>query len=179
MPEAPAQGPLTAAVSYTANQAQAAYAYGKENISVVNYVASKVEVPASKVLSTVEPYSTSAVSFFDGCLVKTHAVVIEKPTTLATATYTGAVKNIDTGIVQPTSAAYTGAVKQIDATIDHYLPGTDPKANDPFINGIPSASPMPVRSGLPSVHCDLDYNWMRAASLLLCTLLFAVGRTSH
>jgi len=113
MPEAPAQGPLTAAVSYTANQAQAAYAYGKENISVVNYVASKVEAPANKVLSTVEPYSTSAVSFVDGCLVKTHEVVIEKPATLA-------------------SAAYTGAVKNIDAGIESYLPsvnGTEPSKN--------------------------------------------------
>ena len=39
MPGLATQGPLTAAVSYTTNQAQAAYAYGKEDISVVNYVA--------------------------------------------------------------------------------------------------------------------------------------------
>jgi hypothetical protein len=117
MPGLATQGPLTAAVSYTTNQAQAAYAYGKENISVVNYVAcsaaSKVEAPANKVLSTVEPYSTSAVSFVDGCLVKTHEVVIEKPATLA-------------------SAAYTGAVKNIDAGIESYLPsvnGTEPSKN--------------------------------------------------
>ena len=117
MPGLATQGPLTAAVSYTTNQAQAAYAYGKENISVVNYVAcsaaSKVEAPANKVLSAVEPYSTSAVSFVDGCLVKTHEVVIEKPATLA-------------------SAAYTGAVKNIDAGIESYLPsvnGTEPSKN--------------------------------------------------
>merc|ERR1711998_473411 len=156
MPGLATQGPLTAAVSYTTNQAQAAYAYGKENISVVNYVASKVEAPANKVLSTVEPYSKSAVSFVDGCLVKTHEVVIEKPATLA-------------------SAAYTGAVKNIDAGIESYLPsvnGTEP-SNNPSVVGcvgkvygrLPAKIVESARAA-PSASCLInEYNEYRVRNL--------------
>ena len=50
MPGLATQGPFTASVSYTTNQAQATYTYGKEHISVVNYVTSKVEAPTNKIL---------------------------------------------------------------------------------------------------------------------------------
>ena len=103
---APTVGPLTTALAYTRTKAQSAYAYSKENVGLFNYVATKVEAPTALAIGVIEQYGAPALSFVDGCIVKTHEVVVERPANIA-------------------ASAYSGVVEKIDDTIETYLPNGD------------------------------------------------------